>query len=431
MFDITNAPGQSLNFDERNDHAMETYSQEPGSTKLSVTSAGDTCESSELMADALDFTRVKLMSFSLLNSAQEHDLAMSLSKANRAIAERILSWDRSARELLNLLNTAISHSLDNSHFLSREHYFELRTELAHFTGKDNNAVAVLSLVDVLHKNMPLTVFDGTLSPIVTKYISAVDWPGPLMLALAQRHSNYCVPSSRLALAIDEHLRHCQVNSDHGQPTKKLANQLHNYASDYIKAREGLVNHNLRLVFYVAKRYTDKREHMADLIQDGILGLIRAAEKFRPAKGYRFSTYAYQWIESKIRKAQVNIDRTISISPEYNGDLIRLSQWTEQQKCDERHWTTNDLLKELNINEERLNTLIGIKPHPLSIDTHRVDEGLSLHEKLITPHSNFAESIAKENGTHYLRSIMQAALTKREYYVVSERFGYLDSDAKTL
>ena len=386
----------------------------------------------DLATDSIAFTRVHLMSFRLLSHVEEHNLALELSSASRKIALLILSRGQSARELLNLLVTAITKTLDKSRLSSDESYFALRRELANLVNVEDNTIAVPLLMDALEAEMPHIVSGDKLSSTLIEHASNVDWPGPLMVAMAKRFSNKGTPTSTLELAINEYLSSTgtQANTER-TPADKHSAQLKNQANRYLSARNKLVKHNLRLVFHVAKRYAQRSDHMTDLIQEGTCGLIRAAEKFRPAMGYRFSTYAYQWIEAKIRIARVNIERVIDISQEYNNDLVRISQWMQQQRSKNLPAFLHELPHALGISKERLDLLTQLKQYGLSLDSQSVDEGLSLHAKLADPDSNFVNTIVNERHADYLNSVMQSALTERECYVINERFGRLNSDSKTL
>ncbi|MFT6387888.1 MAG: RNA polymerase sigma factor (sigma-70 family) [Cellvibrionaceae bacterium] len=430
MLNTNNDCTNELNF---NEHAgtlgIDARSYSLGSGRVS--SPNETHHSDDLVADAIDYTRIKLTSFRLLSSLEERNLALKLASTSQTIALIILTWEQSARELMKLLVTATTNGLNKNQFAIGEHYFAFRSELAHFVNADDNATSVPLLVKALQAEMPSIESGGELSSNLIKSISIVDWPGPLMLALAARHGSKGTPASNLEQAINKYL------STHDQPDKgrlpadEHRAQLDYHAKTYLDARETLVKHNLRLVFHVAKRYTQRSDQLVDLIQEGTFGLMRAAEKFRSAVGYRFSTYAYQWIESKIRLARVNIDRVITISPEYNNDLIRLSQWMGRQKSTSEHGSLQDLLQDLNINKERLDSLMRIKQYSLSLEENGTNEGLSLHTKIADPDANFVETIFNERHADHFSSIMNSVLTERECYIVNERFGRLNSDFKTL
>lgn len=384
----------------------------------------------ELAADSAGFIKAKLASFELLSSDEEHNLALKLASSSRAIALLTITWAQSARELLILANDAKAGALKKRMFSSEARYFALRREMDELANAAGNA-RILSLL-IESERLQIESSDS-LPTILVELISSVDWPGPLMVAFAKRYGTK--PSSRsvIEFAIDEYLlqKNARTSTVH-QTSDEHRTQLNHHVKAYFHSRNTLVNHNLKLVFHISKRYARKADHLPDLIQEGTLGLIRAAEKFRSATGYRFSTYAHQWIESKVRKARVNIDKVMPISHDYNNDLLRLSQCLQRHKITGSRPSFRELSREINISEERLNSVMQLKQYGLSLDQAPFeDEGLSLYAKLADPKPNFVDTILNERDADYLNSVMEIILTKRESYVINERFGRLHSDPRTL
>ncbi len=428
MLDTNNDFGVDSSFDEC--FGNNELVNHEGSLEEWVATANVNNDIHETVLDSIDFTRIRLTTFRLLSRDEEHDLAMRLTKASEAIALLLLNWNDSKQELLQLLVVSTESSLSKNIFSNGEHYYDLRSELNHLVTTKGNPKPISHLLKLLREDGISNGLYSELPTTITRYIAQIDWSGPLMVALAKRHSHINRKSpSKLEYAIDELLRNLNSSVITSTITTKQDYQslLERHITDYLTAREILVKHNLRLAFYVAKRYAQRPEHMVDLIQEGTLGLLRAAEKYRPATGYRFSTYAYQWIESKIRKARINIDRAITISPAYNSELGRLYQQMEDFQLKQTQTDTEDL----NSIRQRFDTLVTLKKRSLSLDSQETNDGLSLHATIADPNADFFNDITSKHYADYMDSVMQSILTVRECYVINERFGRLDSDPKTL
>ena len=382
--------------------------------------------------NSVNFTTDKLTSFKLLSKDEERNLALKLANASHAIALLTMAWVPSARDLLSLIGGATTSALKKRTLSSEVLYFELRKEMDDLANASDNSNALPPLIEAAtsyigcHREIPAKLIE---------YILSVDWPGPLMVALAKRYGKDNSPKSILELAIDEYLS--KVNTEFetlGQPSDEHSAQLGYYAKIYSSTREKLVNHNLKLVINIAKRYAQQPSYLPDLIQEGACGLIRAAEKFRPATGNRFSTYAYRWIESTVRKARVNIDKVVPISYGCNNDLLRLSQWAKYRKMENSNPkpSLNKLPKKLDMSKQRLEAVMQLNQCSLSLDQKLTDdENLSLHTKLADPNSDFTDGVFNEHDAQYLTNIIEQTLSEREAYIINERFGRLNSDPKTL
>ncbi len=136
----------------------------------------------------------------------------------------------------------------------------------------------------------------------------------------------------------------------------------------LQARQDLISANLRLVVYVAKKYAGRGLAMGDLIEEGNLGLIRAAEKFMPSKGFRFSTYATWWIRQAIQRGMANHGATVRVPvhvAEAAGRLARAREKLMARLGREPH--ESELAEALDIKPQRLREWQRATRQSLSLD----------------------------------------------------------------
>jgi RNA polymerase primary sigma factor len=202
----------------------------------------------------------------------------------------------------------------------------------------------------------------------------------------------------------------------------------------LEARQDLISANLRLVIFVAKRFIGRGLSLGDLIEEGNLGLIRAAEKFKPGKGFRFSTYATWWIRQAVQRGLANHASSVRLPVHIAEAVGRLARERERLSTKHGHEPSEaELAAALKVKPERVREWLRASRQALSLDAPMDDEeggkrfvDMIVDQRELAPDQSTMEGLEKRD---LLRMVQR--LKDKERAVLTARFGLDGAPTRTL
>lgn len=219
----------------------------------------------------------------------------------------------------------------------------------------------------------------------------------------------------------------------GEMKSEDRDQLRWHIQDGWNAREHLISANARLVISVAKKYMGRGVPFLDLIQEGNIGLMRAAKKFDYTRGYKFSTYATWWIRQAVTRAIADQGRTIRV-PVHMGDqvsrMLRIQHQLKQKYG--RDPTMEEVAEALDVPPKKVEEMIQLARHPLSLQMPIGEEDDDVLGDFIEDDASPApDETAANNLLHEQLASILDSLPPREARILQLRYGLLDGQYLTL
>ena len=208
---------------------------------------------------------------------------------------------------------------------------------------------------------------------------------------------------------------------------ELATKIHKGGKEGEQARDRLVSANLRFVVSVAKQYQNQGIFLTDLINEGNMGLVKAAEKFDETRGFKFISYAVWWIRQSIIEALAVKSRIVRVPLNQVGIAGKVNRATEQfVQLNGRIPSTQELSQITGIDENTIESARDANSHTTSIDAPLGnEEGDNSMADILTSDdtsTNSDSQLDRESMNQFINDLLKEVLNEREQTIIRESFG---------
>ena len=364
--------------------------------------------------------------------SSEHDDVYRDDPSSGALLNYIARGDEAGRSLDTPCDSDTDSPISQNRFALEARYFRSFRGTALLTGKEEVALAkqidegarriktaVKRAIALLIAHLPLASVRDTIQELTT--IRLLNGISAIVLDRAEALlATYLNPGSQIGSSLP---------SEAHQELVSLITAIQQARRRLEEAKDELVRHNLRLVIDVAKRYTSHGLTLLDLVQEGNIGLIKAAERYQYRKGFKFSTYATWWIRQGITRALSEQSRVIRVPVHQSEAASRIARARRHLELQlGRPAQIEDIARVLRLRPERVRDTVVAFQEPVGLDTPIGDDqviGSLIPDEQTAPPDHYVHRVEREKQFDRLLS----PLTSREQAVIRMRFG-IGSD-KTL
>ena len=369
----------------------------------------------------LELMFAEIRRYPLLTAEQEQEIDGKKWCAVRRLSEIVADTPDLRTTLAELLLNALDCPPEVKRFPSREQHFTLRRELAPYFSDGN-------LADLTRESVAALTKRGS-KKRYREVITSLNIPASLTVGIVVfmlRRAGGQFPDA-VADAIGHWSRHWVRPAPGLALERQVLSAIRGSLREYTEARDALVMHNLRLVHSIAGRNRGRGVGYLDLVQEGTLGLIRAAEKFEFEKGYRFSTYCFNWITQAVRRYVGDTGNLIRLPTHVQDQVNKVyrERAIEQAKTGMEP-DAGQLAKKLGMDKQKTKEILEVRNLAISLDAPRYDddEG-ALVDTLTSDQFGDTTSNAELDSLHRFLGEAVDKLEANEQAVVVARWGLHD------